>query len=332
MFACGSKNEVQTAHTIGVEVGGAKEVRLDSSSRYQAMPLGEKGDVTLTRVKDIFVIDTGIYIYHGQAISAFDPKGNYTGNIGRVGRAGNEYVSLWYAWVEEGDIVIYDMNGKKLLTYSPGTKTLESKPVESEASVFFQALCPLGKSGYVAKRGFVDSPGGASPELAFFDKELEFQENIGELTLNSGLWLGRPFAVFGDEVLYWRQLGNDIFAIDKDRNLSVKYSVDFIKKNVPAGREFKDDYDKIEFVNADPNAYATFLSYVLETGGKVYFTFLFSGEKHLAVYDKKSGETDLYKFTFDGQEKLNNIVPLEQGVFVVTDMENGQSNLYILDL
>ncbi len=329
LFSCTDNGVDGLAESIRVDVTQARKIYMRGDSTEHVSQYTELGKAT-GNVKDIFVIDTSIYIFHGQTISVFDDSGAFAGNISRVGRAGNEYVSLWYAFEEAGNVVIYDMNGRKMLVYSPATNSVEEKSLPDEMKRFFQALHPFD-GGYVAKLGF-NGNADISEELGYFDANFEFQDTIGSLKLNSGLWLGRPFSDYNGQVLYWRQLDNTVYSIDSHKRLKERYNIDFLKKNVPSDREFADDYEKIEFINASPGSYATYLSYVLETDVKLYFTFIYSSNKYLAVYDKAAGVTVSYKLQFGDGEVLNNIIPLESGVFVVADKVDGGSVLYVLDL
>jgi len=155
-------------------------------------------------------------------------------------------------------------------------------------------------------------------ELGFFDTDYRFVNTLSPLKIHSGLWLGNPFTQYGDEVLYWRQLENTIYAIRPDSTFSIKYTVDFGARTVP-DRDFVDEYEQIDFINLDPNAYATFLSNVLETDDRVFFTFIYQSQKHLVVFDKSTKLTHTYHFTFPAGQTLNEIIPLPTGVWIVAD-------------
>jgi hypothetical protein len=191
-------------------------------------------------------------------------------------------------------------------------------------------LIPLGSKGYIGKQGFTGNV-NEDPELGFYTPNYEFVQDIGSLKLNSGLQMGYPFSIFNNEVLYWRTLDREIYSIDEDLNFDVKYVVDFVGKNVP-DFDFKDDYMKIQYINTVPEAYAVCLFDVEETDDYVSFVFLYGKTKNVAIYSKTTNSTSVCKFSWGHTESLNTIIPHKDKIIVVTDQENGNSIVYLMDI
>jgi hypothetical protein len=324
---CTSKKQShETNQVISVQVNESQNTDIVSTSS-KIIQLENESDNLIGAVKRVFLIDSVFYIYHGQKMSRYDMYGNFMGDISHSGRGPKEYLTLWYCWEQDQSVFLYDLNGSKILIYNSMTDVLSEKTIEDQERRF-QAIIPFG-NGYVGKMGYDGTNKG--DELGFFDGDYSFINTIGQMKLHSGLWLGNPFVGFDEkEVLYWRQLENDIYAIRSDSTISIKYTIDFIEKNVPE-RDFADEYEKIDFINTDPNAYATFLSNVVETEGQLFFTFLFQAKKHLAIFDKVTRQTKIYHFTLPEEQTLNEIIPLKDGILVITDTLNENSTIYVLD-
>lgn len=317
---CGCGSRAQTgmeAQTVAVDADGSLGVDAVEAATIRLQ--GGESNV-LGSVKQIFILDSDLYIHHGQLMSRYDRRGRFLGNISNRGRGPGEYLTLWYAWTEGRSLVLYDLNGKKTLTYDPRSGSISEKQIDGQGGRF-QAAIPCA-GGYVGKLSWRGMPGG---ELGLFDEAYNFVRPIGELELTSGLWLGNPFGRYGEEILYWRQLGDKIYAIGDD--IREKYLVDFGDRSVPE-RGFVDDYERIEFINATPDAYAGMIDNVRETDEELMFTFIYRAKKHLAVYDKKSRRTRVCHFILPAGEVLNSIIPLDDDVLVVADVPDGNSVIY----
>lgn len=329
LFAnCSTLNEKKgIGDVISVDVLSIKETHV-TDREFQRIALSNNAQGMLGGVKKIYLCDSTIYIHHQQKMSMFDYDGSFKGNISSQGRADNEYLTLWYSFINGADISIYDMNGGKIMQYNTSDNSIKSIKLP-ERSRPFQALIPIGDNGYIGKLGFMGNA-DVSRELGFYNERFEFVQELGWLTLNSGLWLGYPFSVFNNEILYWRQLDNEIYSIDSNLNFTTKYTLDFIDKNIPE-IDFHDDYEKIDFMNKTPKKYVAGLFDIEETNNFVCFVFIYNKTKNIAVYSKNNNNVNVYRFSFDNGEVLNTIVPHEEKIIVVTDSEDS-SAIYIIDI
>ena len=256
------------------------------------------------------------------SVLAFDTQnGVQKTTFSGQGRARDEFISLWDTWIEGETICMYDMNGKKILQYNLNGDLLKVISITSKAEDNpFQVLARLGEDYYVGKRVY---SGMEDIELNLYDKNFEFVKKIGDLKIESGIYLGYPFFVYSpNEVLYYRYLYNDIYAIDDKQNVMVKYYVDFGENNVPLDPNLKNEYDRIDFVNNSKKKYATLVSNIYESGKYFCFSFIFDGKKCLGIYDKSSGEAASFVFTPSSPASIVDVYIFDDKALLITqDMD-----------
>lgn len=326
IFTCivGCKNlEKNNARTI-IHIDLKETHEVDVPGKYmKQICLTDNGKPALVdEVKKILFGRDRYIIQCRNRILAFDIQtGVLKTTFSEQGRARAEFISLWDTWIERGIICIYDMNGKKILRYNLNGDLLDVIFITSKAEDNpFQVLAGLGKDFYVGKRIY---SGMEDIELNLYDKNFEFVKEIGDLKIESGIYLGYPFFVYSPtEVLYHRYLYNDIYAIDDKQNVTVKYYVDFGENNVPLNPNLKDEYDRIDFVNKSKKDYATLVSNIYESEKYFCFRFVCERGKCLGVYDKSSGGAASFVFTPSSPASLVDVYVFDdKAVLVTQDMD-----------
>lgn len=298
--------------------------KIDSRECYlKQICLTDNGKPALVdEVKKILLVEDQYIIQCRNNVLAFDAQtGIRKMSFSGQGRAQAEFIHLWDTWMEHQVICIYDMNGKKVLRYNLNGNLLEAISVSDKASSHpFQALAKAHDDHYVGKCVY---SGPETTELALYDKNFEFVKEIGNLKLESGIYLGYPFFVYrANEVLYYRYLYNDIYAIDDKQNVKVKYYIDFGENNVPLNPDLKDEYNRIDFVNNSKKNYATLVSNIYESDKYFCFRFAFDGEKCLGVYDKSRGQTAAFVFVSSSESPRADVYIFDDKVLLVTqDMD-----------
>ena len=317
-------SERNNAETI-IHIDLEKMHKIDIYGEYaEQICLVDSGkSVLVDEVKKILFTE-GQYIIQGRnKILAFDAQsGVCKMAFSGQGRARDEFISLWDVWIEGKTICIYDMNGKKILRYDFNGNLSEVISIADKASNYpFQVLAKTIGGYYVGKRVYGSVKHNI--ELNLYDKDFEFVKEIGDLKIESGIYLGYPFFVYSpSEVLYYRYLYNDIYAIDDKQNVTVKYYVDFGENNVPLNPNFKDEYDRIDFVNNSKKNYATLVSNIYESDKYFCFRFAFDGEKCLGVYDKSSGKTASFVFVSSSESPRADVYVFDDKALLVTqDMD-----------
>lgn len=314
------KSDAKTIIHIDLE----KMHKIDIRESYmKQICLTDNGKPALVdEVKKILFVEDQYIIQCRNNVLAFDAQtGIKKMSFSAQGRALAEFIHLWDTWMEYQVICIYDMNGKKVLRYNLNGNFLEAISVSDKASSHpFQVLAKANDDYYVGKRVY---SGSETAELALYDKNFEFVKEIGDLKIESGIYLGYPFFVYTpSEILYYRYLYNDIYAIDDKQNVTVKYYVDFGENNVPLNPNLKDEYDRIDFVNNSKKNYATLVSNIYESDKYFCFRFAFDGEKCLGVYDKSSDQTASFVFVSSSESPRADVYVFDDKALLVTqDMD-----------
>jgi hypothetical protein len=332
-------NNVKTLplSTIVVAVEDAKEIDLSENNLSidrKTFTLDDSDDCLIANIEDIIVYDSLFIIRTHGRIVKFDYEGRFCGNISMMGRAGNEYIGLNAFWKNGDTLYLYDMNGKKVLLYTIENELINTFNLSSDASSNpFAILTPYCK-GFVGKKLFVGSGNTISYELAYYNNSFLFEHNIGKTELSSGLNFGCPFFLYNNLLLYWRQLGNYIYSIDDSFTFSMRYYVDFGKKNVPVSQDqLKTEIDIIHFVNNSPkDRYATMLTNVVESDKYVLFCFISNGNQYLVIYDKILTITKVFYFVDNDQ--IISVRPISEEkimIFSFGNTNNGIVNVLNVD-
>lgn len=319
IISCKRSEKSDTKTIIPIDLEKMHKIDIYGENAEQICLVDNGESVLVDEVKKILFIE-GQYIIQGRnKILAFDAQnGVCKMAFSGQGRARDEFISLWDTWIEGKNICIYDMNGKKILRYDLNGNLSEIISIADKVSNYpFQVLAKMGGGYYVGKRVYGSVKHNI--ELNLYDKNFEFVKEIGDLKIESGIYLGYPFFVYTpSEILYYRYLYNDIYSIDDKQNVTVKYYVDFGKNNVPLNPNLKDEYDRIDFVNNSKKNYATLVSNIYESDKYFCFRFLCEQGKCLGVYDKSSGEASSFVFTPSSSESLVDVYVFDDKALLVT--------------
>ncbi len=297
-----------------------QEINLQNENFQQICLTDQENPAEIGDVRKILFTKDQYIIECRNSVLAFDSKtGILETTFSGQGRAKGEFITLWDVWLKGDTLCLYDMDSKKILRYDLNGNLLDIHAVAAKAEdAPFQALAELGKNYYIGKRIY---SGMEHVELNLYDRNFKFVREIGELKIESGIWLGYPFFVYKpDEVLYYRYLYNEIYSIDEQQNVRVKYYVDFGENNVPLNPDLKDEYDRIDFVNNSTKKYATFVSNIYESEEYFCFRFVCDKGKCLGVYDKLKG--NVFSFVFTSPVSIIDIYTTDNHAVIVSqDME-----------
>ncbi len=315
---------------IQVDVKAAREVAVDEVSQKRIV-LEATDQSLIDDLKALFVYDSLYIVYTNDRLLRFSSDGTFLGAIGAQGRSGKEYIGIWSAWQTEDGVSMYDMNGKKLMSFATDGRLLASIPLTTSASDNpFQKICPLTKRTNV---GMTMYRGEEGFELALYDDRYAFVKYLGDLKLNDGLSLGYPFSRYGELVLYWRFLDYDIFSINNEGTVSQRYAIQFGPNSIPASKSFSDNYDKISYLNSHKDL-AGMIADVKETDAYVVFTYLYDGGKIGCLYDKRKKTTKSFRFVHgnDADAVFLNIWLPDDHHLLTAFEENGAVVLYEMEL
>ncbi|MEG0518611.1 MAG: 6-bladed beta-propeller [Bacteroidales bacterium] len=331
-YSCGNISKKE-AITVAIDLNQSEELNVSTSLAVKRCVLLDQSTAgsLLAVITNFYVQDTCYVFLSGGRMRMFNGKGEVLSGLPMQGRGPEEYNSIWTSWLSERLLYMFDMNSSKMFQYNFVTmsNTVLNLPQKREMS--FQFLIP-DKKGYVGKLVF----GGASnttPELGRFDDSLKFIKAIGPLKLSSGVKLAYSFAKHGKEILYWRPLENNIYAIDSSDSLKIKYTIDFGPNTFHITDNIKDDYDIIDGMNKKKEKYAGIIQNVYESDKILSFSFVHNTNLYAAIYNKKNAFVQTYKLIgnspelkiaslcFKADRKLSAVTVDEKGTYKVHDIE-----------
>lgn len=314
------KNDTKTVIRVGLE----KMHRMDLHEEYakRVCLLDDERPMLVDEVKKVVYVDDQHVVQCKNKVLLFDArtgvlKTSFSGQWGPDA----QFVVFLDTWVEGDTVCVYDMSRKLIFRYNFNGDVIAVKFVDRNAQNNpFQCLAKIAGGYYVGKRVY---SGMEDSELNLYDKNFDFVQKIGDLKIESGIYLGYPFFEYRpNEVLYCRYLYNDIYAIDDKQNVIVKYYIDFGENNVPLNPNLKDEYDRIDFVNSSKKKYATFVSNIYELDKYFCFNFIFDGKKCLGVYDKSRGKTASFEFISSSESPRSDVYVFDDKALLVTqDMD-----------
>jgi hypothetical protein len=328
ILSCNQQKKESDDKTIIVNVKQTQEIDVKNLEPTKTIKLDNASiDALVGEVNRFFKFDNYMLIHDRNKLKIFDNDGNYLGNISNEGRADNEYISLWETWNDSDTIYIYDMNGK-ILKYHD-TVFINSYKITNEGTTAFQTLIPFKYGGYIGKQVY---RGEASNELALFNSNYKFIKSIGDLKMVSGIRLGYPLYAYNNEILYWRELEYNIYSIDINCNIQVKYKIDFGNYAFPLSENFKDEYDKLDFVKKNQNKVAGYIHALVENDDYLMFNYGYDSKVHLCIYDKQNKKT--YSFTFKDGETYGSpgSQPDNSFLIVFSGYENENLTLHFVDV
>jgi len=306
---------------LNVDLKELQDINIEDVSFNQVTLTDNGAPVLLTAASKMLFRGDEIIIQNRKAIESFNVNtGVKSCSYSNKGHAESEFTDISDVWIQNGSLYLYDMNSKKIMQFASDGSYIQSVPLSASAdSCPFQCLARFGKNQYLGKRVF-GIPG--TKDLAVYDSGYKFIKDIGDLELTSGLKLGYPFFEYSkDEVLYYRFLRNEVYAIRSDCSVKVKYVIDFGENNIPKNRTYEDEYEILDLVNSK-QTYATLVSNVYESKDVFIFRFLIEGHNCMGVYSKQSKEIKAYKLCPPEDAVVLNVFFNDDKAFIIyQDME-----------
>ena len=245
-------------------------------------------------VDDALMVDSAIVFKSGNELNCIHLTQNGSiKKLSRIGRGPGEYIQIWDFGLDENLLYLYDIDGKQILYFSLDGDFICSKRLSDlAADCPFQAMIPApwGKE-YVGKRvfGMPDVP-----ELSLYDDSFHYLDRLGKDDLRSGIKLWRQlYRGSDDDILYCRYFSNEVLHVMRN-DVSVKYSVDFINRNVPPS---EDEYEILEKLSKEQakSRYATIMGQMEETDDHFCFQFVTDARRLFAFYEKTTGRCRIYQ-------------------------------------
>jgi hypothetical protein len=235
---------------------------------------------TLTDGKNIFISD-------GRALFQFSPNGTHLTTLHREGRGPGEYRRISdFALTEEG-VLLLDMFGRQLLSYTLDGQHLATYPLDTTIA----SIEPLDNGRVLMHNA---NQGGSSDKLIIFD--------LATATPTTSFWPIPPthttyrhftgqnnFFRFKETLLFHEPMSNTIHQIEEGK-VTPHRTLDLFNRNPPSGfwdTEYIDVMDIQERLTAGGYAYGT--PVYAEGDNRILFTFRDPAGYHLCLHDKRTG-------------------------------------------
>jgi len=290
LLGCENKSKKSNVESIKIDLSKSISLDLNKDNVKTIDLISNDSSIIVGNLDKILFTDKAYFIESQNNILIFDRKtGTLINSIRKRGKARNEYISIWDFWLEDNVIYIYDFNSEKILKYNDKGIFIKSDTLKKSNP--FQLIIKMDSNYYIGKQSFSNCP---VKELALYDKNFKFIKNISDFTLRSGIKIGDPFyKISNNSLLYNRCFINTIYNVSLD-SVCIKYKVDFMKNNIPKKEIFKDEYDYIDLLKEIDCKYASLIRNLYESKEYFCFTFLFKGNKYIAIYNIKSKIINTY--------------------------------------
>ena len=322
LAACGQRERgQQEPQIIGVSIDEALKVHFAKETGILL------DHVFPGMVDDAMIVDSTLLVLSANHLDGFSLRsGKKKTAFSMPGRGPGEYVRIWDYGVDGNDIYLYDIDGKRMLFFTPEGELLRTIQLsEKSADNPFQSVIPVPwENAYLGKRvfGMPDVP-----ELSLYDKDFRFARAEGTDILRSGIKLWRQLFIGADgDVLYNRYFSNAVQRITPD-GVSVKYLIDFSGLNLG---EVKDEYEVLRELSKRENAgrYAAIMGSLFENKSVFAFQFATDGIMYFAVFDKLAKNSKLFLPVVEGSE-VRQVFLHGESLYIIAADEDNQIFLFL---
>lgn len=204
-------------------------------------------------------------------------SGKYMGDFSTKGQGPGEYDRIGSFWIENDTLRLLDAGKRKLLSFSPDGKFLESKSTYYEER-FPQSnyLMPLPDGQYLSVNGYAGGMGDPNPQYSLLSHEFVFIKDIpGRELLDGGYTSDRlAYDSTNGRAFGWDALKDTLYLISEN-GVEPGYIFNFGNKTFPA--EFQEEDEMFvrtrKFNKNGETPYAGLLSRYQFKDNDMYFIF-----------------------------------------------------------
>ena len=220
----------------------------------------------------------------------FSSNGAFLGKIGDIGKGPNEYLSASDVAIDRhsGNIVVLDQYGKKLLYYDTNGSFLKERPIEfyaKDLSVLEDGSCAYYQLDGVnmnlkGKKGYCLLLANEKQKVSNCSFPYSYRDFCPKLTFGRLI----DFINTNDATLFNPYLTNDIYEIKSNDTITLKYKLDFGRKDVLHKiNKNTTDQDYLKLINS--NDYFYFSGDFLEAKQHLFFKY---GNNSYCFYDTQT--------------------------------------------
>ncbi len=253
------------------------------------VPLEFRDDCIIGEITYMAYDDSLIYIADrkSQAVCIFGLDGKLRTNLHAYGEGPEEYRHLTAFTLYHGEMIIFDLLGRKLLAYDQQGHFLRSIDA---SQLWANELFTLGNDLYLANEGAFHYQ---DQDYHLFAIDVEQMEEEPEPLLpgtgyQGGWGTGHPYCTLGDEALFTPFPYETLYLV-KDREVQPVYRVDFGKRRLPKKYIYNPEYLEALHIAIKEN-YVIGLARIAQSSRFLFLNFGDANSSYTCIYDKKTGQ------------------------------------------
>jgi hypothetical protein len=226
------------------------------------------------------------FIFDEKKIMVFDSKGKFILNVGKIGRGPGEMIKPNDFFIDtlSKTIEILSVDGKIIKYDLYNGQFIDAIRINGISA---EQLCKSDIDKYVLYGRDINSMEDKAKtvdNLFFYNST----NNVVKSTLAIPFYLAdyytRPsnsFSAVNRGILFLRQLDNNIYFIDNDDRIFIKYKIDYGKHNIPIDEKFWKKNPSIQKTD-----YVIQFTGLLASDSHLYFLFFLHNQNYIVIYDR----------------------------------------------
>lgn len=328
VFSC--VNENKRDHNIG-NLNDYEKIYLDSIATVKYIQLSKPNDQTyIGKIVKIIPLEDNIYISDGKNIFTYDLSGECKSIFNKIGKAGDEYLSIDDFEVINGVIYIIDRDLCKLLSYNSDGKYIGALKLD----FYPKSIKMIDNSSLVirAENDIIDS----EEKMKFHIYEIGKNEIVNSfcpIDIHKGKYLkhmwNNNFTVVGDSIFYYEPNDNTVLHITPEKS-SLYMSFNFGNSEPPV-EFYQTDHENIAtfFYDFHDKQYASGVYWAIWNDSKIVFQFIHDKKLKVAMIDKYNNKTYISQGLYvSGDMKLDEVYTYNSSLvsYIYPDETDNPSN------
>ncbi len=320
LISCTNSKDIKKSTKTIISIDLIKDtLRLSSLGVVDSIIILEtKSESLISRIDKVIFTDLRIYILDrdgGKGIYVFSKNGRFVRNYCKIGTGPEEYLTIEDFTYDRKNGIFYILNNRKEVSVIDTTgKFIKSfrnnfPAMKIEVNSKYKRLYFIGDN---EDFNLIVTDLNGKRTAGYFPNS-EFKTHIRVLN--------NPFQNMDSIIIYRRYLDDNIYQLSGDE-MSVRYNIDFGQNSLDHSNLIKllEIQGKKPFEDAIAK-YKTHIKYYLEDKKFIYFLFFTDKMPCLCIYDKGSGLSGSYLYTYLKEDLFNS------SYFPILEYVNEKNNL-----
>ena len=292
-YSCSESVKDKKIEPVVVAVPGETDVK--SLEIEKIAPLETRDESVFGQYYKVDFIDSDIYILDNiftNNLYHFNGRGQFIKKL-QIGKGPGEVMETYSVYIdrEANEVYVYDGINDRIQVFDQLLNYLQTIPVNNE--IAYHHFNKMSDNKWLVQATYQNYPRNDTTALyVLLDKEFKrIEEKYIPFNLSfGGVGTVDPISTNAhNQVLFAGIFDNNLYTIDDQDKLQVKYQVDFGDFNLTEKELQSDDNRSITKLWQEGQR-KTYLDNVHETILYVGFSYLFEDKVEFCIYSKKSGE------------------------------------------